>query len=221
MQNKDYVPGADALFNQWQHQLLLYVKPHLSDWNIPEANFTELSSKQQDFTAKYEVYINPETHTPASVTAKQEARKVYEKAIREFVMSHLTYNQAVTNDDRRNMQLTIHDVKPSPAPEITTSPIGEVSLAVHQRHSLRVKDNSLSGKSRPDGARGFETWYKIGAAPAHDNDFIYAGFSSSTRLVIDFPLDQVGQTVYYRFRWVNTRQQVGPWSESLLTAVIP
>jgi hypothetical protein len=39
-------------------------------------------------------------------------------------------------------------------------------------------------------------------------------------MIIDYPQVDVGKTVYYRFRWVNEREQPGPWSEGILEAVI-
>ena len=40
-------------------------------------------------------------------------------------------------------------------------------------------------------------------------------------MVVEYTYGQVGVTVWYRFRWVNSRNQPGPWSEGVLSAVIP
>jgi hypothetical protein len=216
----NYIPGPEAIFNTWQNNMTDYVEPKSSLFNIPLEKLRELMRLKTDYKQKYDTSMNPSTKTPAAILARQEARKTYEKYIRQFVKEYLAYNSLVSDEDRRNMGLPVHDNKPSPAPEVTTMPVGEVDFSVHQRHTLRVKDNSLTGKTRPENAIGFETWYKIGEAPASDTDFVYAGFSSSTKFVIDYPLEKVGQTVSYRFRWLNPRNQPGPWSEGLVTAII-
>jgi hypothetical protein len=42
----------------------------------------------------------------------------------------------------------------------------------------------------------------------------YAGFSSSTKITLDYTLKEVGQSVTCLTRWVNERNEPGPWSET-------
>ena len=49
-------------------------------------------------------------------------------------------------------------------------------------------------------------------------NFTYVATSTTATHVIDYPLAQVG--TIDRFRWVNARNQPGPWSE-IIFAVIP
>jgi hypothetical protein len=219
MKNKDFIPGKEAQFNEWQKTLVTYAAGKMNVWNIPQADYTELISAQTDFTTKYALFEKPETRTKAVTTAKTEALKSYKKILRQFTREHLTNNRRVTDMDRRNMQLPIHDTHPSTIDPPKTMVIGKVDFSVHQQHTIHAADST--GKLRGDNAHGFEVWRKVGGAPpASDADFEYAGFSASTKLVLDYPLEKVGETVYYRFRWVNERNRPGPWSESVISAVI-
>ncbi|MDR0619703.1 MAG: hypothetical protein LBG17_07395 [Bacteroidales bacterium] len=103
----------------------------------------------------------------------------------------------------------------------TDMPAGEVDFSKHQQHSVHVKAGKLTGKSKPPKVHGYEVWNKVGGdPPASDSEWTYVNFASRTPLVINYPQTEVGKSVYYRFRWVNTRNQPGPWSEGFVSAVI-
>ncbi|MDR1958063.1 MAG: hypothetical protein LBQ54_03300 [Planctomycetaceae bacterium] len=53
-----------------------------------------------------------------------------------------------------------------------------------------------------------------------DEEFVYANFSSSVTLTLEYSLEYVGKTVWYQFRWVNLKNDPGPWSENIVSAVI-
>jgi hypothetical protein len=155
------------------------------------------------------------------VQGKNDARKALKKAIRLAVKEYLSYNHLVTNGDRDNLGLPIHDVKPTPSPMPTDMPVGEIDTSKHQQHSVHVKTGTLTGKSKPPKVHGFEVWRKVGGAPpASDAEWVYVNLSSRSPLLINYPQTEVGKTVYYRFRWVNSRNQPGPWSE-IRNAIIP
>jgi hypothetical protein len=215
----DFVPRRKSLFNLWQENLLAYIDPRRGGWNITDQEWTPLTALQTAWRKAYERAENPETRTHAAIVAKYEALNTYTAAIRLFLKATITYNPAVTDADRANMGLTVRDPKPTPPPPPETAPIAEVDFSEHQRHSLRVKDSAMTGRTKPEGVRGFEAWSSIGTEPATDGQFTYAGFSSNNRLVVDYPLGTVGQTVWYRFRWINTRNESGPWSETISAVV--
>jgi hypothetical protein len=219
MDNKNFIPKGDIPFNEWQGTLISYAKGKLANWNIPQEDFDELVTLQTAFARNFNTAENRVTRTRATVWAKTSARQIYEKEMRLFIREHLTYNRRVANTDRVNMQLPIHDKIRTRAPLLTARPSGHVDFSVHQQHTMHVRESTE--KRRADHAYGFEVWSKIGGErPLGDNDFQYAGFSTSTSLKLKYLLQDVGKTVYYRVRWVNRHHQPGPWSETIITAVI-
>jgi hypothetical protein len=221
MRGKDFVPTTDAAFNQWQIVLIAYLVANADKLGLPAAAITALQTLQAAWQTAFAAAEDPATRTPAAIMAKKEALAALVKEIRAFVKEHITYNRSINDVDRTNMGLPVHDNKPTPVPPPASMPIGEVDFSVHQRHSVHVKDASLTAKAKPENAHGFEVWYKIGGdAPTKDSDFAYAGFSSRSPFPIDYPMDAVGKTVYYRSRWVNARNQPGPWSETVVSAVV-
>jgi hypothetical protein len=77
------------------------------------------------------------------VLAKTEARKIAESKIRTALKSYVTYNPAVTDEDRRNMELPVHDKKPTPVPPPATMSAGEVDFSIHQQHRVHVKERRV------------------------------------------------------------------------------
>jgi hypothetical protein len=95
----------------------------------------------------------------------------------------------------------------------------EVDFSKRQQHGVIVKNEE--GKSaKPANAHGVEVWRKVGApAPVANADFAYAGFSTRSTHVVEYTLEDVGKTVWYRAHWVNAKNEPGPWSE-VVSAVI-
>jgi hypothetical protein len=189
------------------------ISPDELDWSV------ELTA----FQAALAVAKNPATRTSVAVETKNNARKAVVAKARPFIQGRLMKNPRVTPADLLAMELPVHDTHPTPSPTPVRMPIGEIDFSVHQQHTVHVKDDHLTGKVRPDHVRGYEVWRKIGGdtPPATDEEYSYVGFSSRVMFTINYSLSDVGKIVWYRFRWINTRNQPGPWSETPISAIIP
>jgi hypothetical protein len=217
----DYIPRPDALFDKWQGNLNTKVAPAAPALNIPLDAVAALQAWRARWIAAYAAFSDPATHTKGTVKEKQEVRTGYEAEIRMFVRTYLTNNPALTDHQREDFGLPVHDTKPTPAPIPTDMPVGEVDFSTHQQHIVHVKAGTLTGKAKPPKVHGYEVWRKVGGdPPAIDSDWTYVNFSSRSPMHIDYPQSEVGTTVYYRFRWVNSRNQPGPWSKTPVSAVI-
>jgi hypothetical protein len=220
MGNPDYIPNSDGKFLVWVKVLFEYLRLHAGAWGIDPMSWSEIERMILMYEDAYTRAKNPNRGS-ADILLKNECRNTLKKAVRHYVKEYLEYNHLITDEDRKMMGLPIHDTKPTPAPVPTDSPVGEVDFSTHQQHKVHVKVGTLTGKAKPPKVRGFEVWRKIGGEPpVSDDEWTYVKFSSRSSLLIDYPLTEVGKTVYYRFRWVNTRNQPGPWSEGYVSAVI-
>jgi hypothetical protein len=221
MNSSDYLPRGDRALLAWAVNFLKHLSPMLERVGFPDTVYQELTGLRNDFEQKLETADEPATRTKPSVQLKNDARKALVQRVRQTVKEYLTNNHLVTNGDRDDLGLPIHDVKPTPAPVPKDTPVGEVDTSKHQQHSVHVKTGTLTGKAKPTKVHGFEVWRKVGGdPPASDAEWVYVGLSSRSPLLINYPQTEVGKTVYYRFRWVNSRNQPGPWSEGYVSAVI-
>jgi hypothetical protein len=221
MNNSDYLPSNDRAFLGWVVNFTKHLFPSLTRFGFPEDVYQELVVMLSSFEQKLEIADEPATRTKTTVQVKNDTHNALEHRIRQVVKEYLTNNHTVTNGDRDDLGLPIHDVKPTPTPTPTDMPVGEIDTSKHQQHGVHVKAGTLTGKSKPPKVHGFEVWRKVGGdPPASDSEWVYVNFSSRSPLLINYPQTEVGKTVYYRFRWVNSRNQPGPWSESYVSAVI-
>jgi hypothetical protein len=216
MSSKDFIPRSDATFHVWQGTLLTKAEAAAPQLGIPPTAFTALREKQARWAAAFAAAEDPETRTKASVKEKQEAREDYEAALREFIRAYLTYNPALTDADRENFGLPVHDTKPTPAPPVNSRPEVEVGFAEIQKHTLTVRDTGRKKAGKPAHAAGFEIWRKVGGdAPATDADWQLVAQAPRSPHDLNYNEAESGLRVYYRVRWVNTRGVPGPWSETV------
>ena len=223
MNNNDYVPHVETRFLIWSENYVNVLSANAVRWNIPNNDIGGLNELNTVYKDKYSVAENPATRTKVAIQAKNDAKKVFIADIRRMYRSFVLYNDAVTNDDRDLLQVPIHDDRSSPTAAPHTSPSGAIDTSVHLRHTIRVVDSVETSKRGrvPAGVHGFEAWRKIGGAiPVSDSEFNYLNFSSSSKLDVDYPLEDAGKIVWYRFRWANRKNQHGPWSE-IVSAIVP
>ncbi|MDR1154622.1 MAG: hypothetical protein LBL04_07905 [Bacteroidales bacterium] len=217
MAGTDLVPRSDGKFLEWIKFLFTYVQAHGQTWNISPSDYAHILLLIADFETAYARMEDP-NHGKGDTQAKKDAREALEPEGRQFIKEYLANNHLVTNEDRKRMGIPVHDPTPTPAPIPVDMPAGEVDFSKHRQHTLRVKAGTLTGKSKPPKVRGFEIWRKIGLLP--EGKFEYVSFSTRSSFTIDYPEELVGQTVSYRVRWMNSRNQPGPWNEDDINAVV-
>jgi hypothetical protein len=217
----DYIPRPDKDFLEWVINLLKYLMSRTTKFNFPKDVYDRLEQEKNIFAQKLEVANEPATHTPVNVGGKNDAREVLEADTRHSVNEFLIDNHLLTKEDLRLLGLPVHDTKPTPAPRPRDVPVGNIDTSTHQEHEIHVWPGSLAGKGKPPRVRGFEVWNKVGGTtPTDDSEWTYVNFSSRTPMLIEYPQSERGQMVYYRIRWMSTRNEPGPWSE-IYSAIIP
>jgi hypothetical protein len=222
MKSKDYIPAAVATFNQWQKVLVAYVVANAERFGLIPEDLAPLQAKQAAWEAAYAVADNPATRTKAANDAKKEACTTYKKEIRPFVKANLTYSRKVSDADRSNMGLPIHDTKPTRASIPNTRPEVEVKFEQQLEHEVRVNDTVQSGSGKPEHVTGFEIYRQVVGLDAPQPSI------EQMQLVVMAPRSphkltyssaEQGKRVYYAVRWVNTRGEAGPWS-AIVSAIV-
>jgi hypothetical protein len=217
----DYIPQSDAKFFLWQANLISTAEPMLADWLIAPDDFIALKAFQPVWADAFDKASNRQNRTSADVQAKDDARKIFEKSLRNFVAQWLSNNSKVTNSDRERLGLTVKTGTRTPAPVPVTFPIGTVDFSVRLQHTIHFYDESSARKkAKPAGVHGCEIWMKIdGAAPADASELTYLVTDTSSPYRAAFEGKYAGKTVYYWLRWVNTRGEHGPWSSAVSAMV--
>jgi len=214
----DYVPRKDAVFNEWQQNLVSLVTANQVAWAIPAAIVAALNAPKTLFETKYAAALNPENRTRAQVQAKNDALKAYKAILRQLVEGALVNNPLVSNEQRHLLRIPIYDKNPTPAPIPTTIPGVTVSATSGDRLVLRYeqeggKEGTSKKRAKPEHISHLEFIYKVGEpAPTSPDDCNKRAEISRIPYYFNFLPADSGKRLYWFARWVNTRHQPGPWT---------
>jgi len=223
MEDKDYIPGADGKFDTFQDDLIKGVSPNLVTWGIPQADFDLLTPLQAAWNTAWGKAKNKKTRNSGDVEAKDEARKKYEKAIRQFVQQWLAPNRKVSNEELIELGLTPRKEGSSERPAIKDAP--DVSFSARNGAVIevkcRIKQDSSRASIHPD-ADGAELCYKIGEpAPKNEEECTKSIVITKATYLLKLKLAYAGKKIYGYARWVNLsdEKKSGPYSKQAGTVI--
>ena len=222
MSSRDFIPRRDANFNLWQDSLVEYTEQNLIPWGIAENDFTALKSIQRNWIIAFTKASNKQNRTAADVMAKDEAGVDFKKVIRVFVAQWLANNTNVNDADRTRMGLTVKTGTRTATLKPASYPVATIDFSTRLRHTIHFSDEaSPLRKAKPEGVHGCEIYMKVdGDAPRDVTEMTYVATNTATPYVLTFDGTKAGKTIYYWLRWVNTRGECGPWSNTISAMVV-
>ena len=218
---KDYIPTKDADFDVFQDNFMNGVQPRIVDWGIPQTEFDALVLLQVTWDGTWAKASDKDSRSRADVQAKKSARKAYEAGLRRFIREWIAFNSKVTDSDLVGLGLKRKDLEPTPAPVPDRAPDITIDAIKHLVHKLRLTDPANpETKSKPKGMRSMQVFRFIGTTPPADYSQ-YSLVGDATRFLFNsnFIRANVGQTVWYIVRYVNTRGIPGPWSNTISVTI--
>lgn len=215
----DYIPRSDAEFEVWHTMFDKFLKDNLSALGLTAGEVAPLDALKVAWESAFTGVKNAEAALAAAVALKNEVRRQYEDAIRALV-NQIQANPATTNDQRAGLGVTIPDTTLTRSPVPTTRPVGWVETEP-LRTIIHFRDiETPNSKAKPKGTRGSQIWFFIGTTPPTDMEqYDYLATDSQTPYVHGHDMEDVGKTVHYRLRWVNTREEPGPWSDVISATI--
>ena len=231
--NQDYIPGSDGDFDEWQKN---FVSKLAGTWEvgggtpvlrvylgIPDADWFPLLATQGIWTEKFAKGGKEANRTGSDTTAKQVIRKVYEKALREFIAGFIRGNKKATADIKRAMKLTVPDTEPSPlhstdAPVVALKGLGGGMVDVHCRRANDQTRNSMIINYR------IEIRYVMGTElPPNPDDISSATTvtSSKSHFKIDTGIINAGKKMKAYARWIHEHDEDfdSPWGETMTIVI--
>lgn len=219
----DYIPDPDGDFYVWEQNFLRTAGTDPAAVGITAEDVTALGTARDAWEA---AYLDNETRQAAARAARQlkdDTRRAFESAIRA-VVKRIQAAPIVTDDQRRALGITVKDAVATSAPAAATRPVAVVSTAQRLRHEIRFYDEATpTRKARPAGTMGCEIWVKLAAAgeapPADEGDCTFLALDTASPYTAEYSGEESGKTAHYLLRWVSTRGEKGPWSETVSATV--
>ncbi|MDR2362299.1 MAG: hypothetical protein LBD91_06165 [Prevotellaceae bacterium] len=221
MSTHDYIPKGPNAFNTFQFNFIDLVTTNKAAWGITDAAIAPLAAQKAVWDVVYPKASNEDNRSRADVLAREECQAAYTGDIRLFVNQQLRYNPLVSDPDKLRLGLHVPSGTREDAPEPDKAPLViKIDTSESRRYTIHF-GNELGERAKPAGVHGCEIYMKKGGdPPTADSEFTFAGTDTNTPFVVDFDIADIGKTVYYHLRWVNTVGVRGPWSRQE-SAIVP
>ena len=216
----DYIPKADPEFNDWAKNYAQYINDHFAELGLTVGQNTALQAFLAVWITDYDAHIEEQATASSFVEKKDTARKNLDENIRELT-NLMQAGAAVTNEQKAALQITIRKTTKTPTAVPETRPVGIVDNRNRLEHKIKFFDEETPNSTRkPDGVRACEIWHKIdGPPPVDDSELTYVASDTRTPYVAHYEGSDAGKMVHYWLRWVNTRNEPGPWSETISVTI--
>lgn len=213
-------PVGDAEFIAAVNSFITYANANLAAVGLVAADLTPLTTALTDLETKYATHLTSQNTSLADAQAKDEARVTTRLALRTIV-AKAEGSGALDNAERQSMNLTVPDTIRTPVPAPTSRPVGKVDTSQRLQHSISFQDElTPTSRAKPAGVIGCEIWVKIGGvAPGDASELSFLAVDTRSPYISTYDSEQAGQVAHYMLRWVSTRSERGPWSETVSATI--
>jgi hypothetical protein len=216
----DFIPRPDEEFDNFANTFVNYVSAHAVALGVPAATATALTSGLLLWTDSFAAHETAQTNALAARATKDTSRDGLEGLIRPTAQM-LQANPALTDEQRASMGLPIRDATRTRVAVPTTRPVGQVDTSQRLQHTISWRDESApNSKAKPAGVRGAEIWLYIGPTPPSDPALAhFVALDTASPYLLEHDAADAGKLAHYLLRWVNTRSEAGPWSETISATI--
>ncbi|MBI5706276.1 MAG: hypothetical protein HZC36_04730 [Armatimonadetes bacterium] len=220
-----YIPDRDDQFDTWQGNIKTYVNANLANLGLSalplDADVALMNSSQTDWVAKFAAHIAAQAAAQAAREAKDISRAAYEVVLRRLVQ-RLQSSSSVDDAERAAMGITVPDRIPTAVGAPTSKPVLQADTSQRLRITVGFADEGTpTSKAKPAGVMGCEIWVKLGGPPPTDlTECSFLALDTKTPYTANFDGSEANQTAHFIGRWVSTRGDKGPLSETV-SATVP
>lgn len=218
----DYIPSQDADFAQFLQTFSAALTNNPTGYGVSTAMLADLSTKQAAWGNSWDGFKTAEDDFHTAATLKDQNHVPIEMLVRQLAQS-IQNNPAVTDEMRRAADLPVYKTTRTPAQVPSTTPtLQKVDTSTRGILRLFIADSTTPEKrSKPAGVQFCEIREQIGGTePVNPDSMAFLAAETRPPYRADFDSPDVGKTVYFALRWVNTRGEPGPWSQ-IFSAVVP
>lgn len=216
----DFFPSRDADVGPFVTNLENLAAANPADYGVTAADVAPVTAGLADWNTKYPAHVAEQAAAASVQQAKDASLATLIAAVRTLVRK-MQGSGMVSAAEAAALGLGVRDTEPTPAAAPTTRPLGRVDNSERLRQTIHVVDSATpTSKAKPDGVRGCEIWEKIGGPPPTDpSELSFVTLDSKTPHTNYFDGEDAGKMAHYMMRWVSTRGEPGPWSETVSATI--
>jgi len=214
------VPPGDPEFHAAVADFVTYANANLAALGLVAGDMTPVTTAQTAWNTGFANHNAAQSAAQNARQAKDDARVAMIDAIRVVVLK-MEGSGMLSDPERQSLHITVADTTPTPSPVPTTRPVGQVDTSQRLRHTISFLDETTPGiRAKPAGVLGAEIYNKIGGPPpTDDSDVTYLATDTRSPYLVEYDSGQAGQIAHYMLRWINTRGERGPWSETVSATI--
>jgi hypothetical protein len=222
MKPKNYIPQAFAKLLTWLINFITYLNeaPVITRLGLDPMR---VSALQTEIDAYSEACTKADAVNAGSVDRldRREKAKAVTHSVRRFVNVFLRYNEALTNDDRKQLGLTIPNTTPSAEPAPTEYPEIETDTNVLRQVGCRFLNRERRA-AKPLHVHGIEL--RSGFIPDGEEPSLthltISTFSTRTSTQLAFTDGERGKRLGLCARYENNTSDKGPFGP-IVTVFVP
>ncbi|HEX8138350.1 MAG TPA: hypothetical protein VF544_12230 [Pyrinomonadaceae bacterium] len=216
----DYIPGSDSDFNTWQSNFMTYVGANLAALGLTAADLAPLTSGQSEWATSYAAHVAAQTAAEGAQQTKKQTRDLFETTLRSLVR-RIQGQPTLTDAQRAEMGISLRETPRTETGVPTTRPIATVDTSQRLRHTINFTDETTpNSRAKPGGVMGCEIWVKVGdPAPTDPDQLQFLGTDTRTPYIATYGGEEAGKVAHYMLRWVNTKGEQGPWSQTVSATI--
>jgi hypothetical protein len=217
----DYIPDNDNAFVNWLDNLLPKATADKAKLNVADADLDDLTKLRDSLAAKLVAKAAAKAAYDAAVQESKLARKDAERKARALAQ-FIQRQESVTDAQRASFGLTVPDTEPTPSAAPTSAPVVTIDTSKRLQHGLGHRPNDMpNSRALPPGVSHTEIHNVISATPPTDiKQFQLIDTTTRNTYIVHYTSADVGKTSYFNLRYVSTRGEKGPWSETVSATII-
>ncbi|MFC2092621.1 hypothetical protein ACFLSV_01860 [Bacteroidota bacterium] len=219
----DYIPHGQAIFFNWQDNLMNVIVALSLGWGILPADLIALQGLQTIYVDAYHVGSKEQklTRTSGQAQALRTAQENYIDGIRNFYSQWISRNPLVTDAQKVDLGVTVRDTEPTRIDAAGFAPQLVVDKILVGVHTLRFSNpEDPHSKKMPKGQK-IILRAAVAAADIPESEIPWGGNVTVTRFLHDvsYTVDDKGKTAYYTACYESNRGERGPWSD-IIDAIV-
>ena len=218
--SNDYIPTSDADLIAWVNNFLAYANANLATLGLVAANLTPVQDAASNFQTNFADNNTAQASAQAARQKKDDSRDALVALVRPLARQ-LQARETVKDSHRQSLGLNVKSTARTAAAAPTTRPVATVDTSQRLRHVISFVDEQTPGsRAKPAGVMGCEVWVKIGPTPPIDaSECRYLATDTATPYTAEYDGADGGKIAHYLLRWVNTRGERGPWSQTVSATI--
>jgi len=215
------MPRPDDGFSELASAFVDFANAHGTSVGLSAGEVTALNNAfTSNWSPKYAAHQAAQAAALGARATKDGARAALAALIRAAA-GRMQVHPAMTDAWRAKAHLRIYDKTRTRAPLPTTRPLVVVDTSLRLQHTISWRDETTpTSRAKPRGVKGAEIWYFIGPTPpSNPAQCRFAALDSATPHLLEHNPADVGKLCHYLLRWVNSRGEAGPWSETVSATI--